>query len=288
MVYPIGELHLENSMPLIKMWNVELNKTKRDYTKHSHTRFEIAVINSGKGEYTTQRCTYPMEKGDVFIFSSNEPHCITSCNSDKLSITNLHFEPRYLSNNTTSTELINFCFSHSPEFENRIPCEKSESIRKNFNSIKEEFLKSDEHLNTTIEAYLKLLLIDLLRNHNYYTAETTKKANKSESLLLVYNYIEQHLCEKITLDDLSLTAHLTPNYLSYLFKETGGVSLWEYITAKRIEKAIHLLLSDNTLNITDIALQCGFNNTVNFNKAFKKYKGFTPSDLRKNPKLLMH
>jgi len=36
----------------------------------------------------------------------------------------------------------------------------------------------------------------------------------------------------------------------------------------------------------DIALRCGFNNTVNFNKAFKKHKGITPSQLRKDPKLL--
>ena len=40
--------------------------------------------------------------------------------------------------------------------------------------------------------------------------------------------------------------------------------------------------------MAEIATRCGFNNTVNFNKAFRKHKGITPSALRQNPKLLAH
>ncbi len=288
----IGELFLQSGKPLLKMWSIDVAAGERTYVKHSHTRFEITVVNSGSGEYNTEKAVYPMKPGDVFVFSSNEEHCITFCGKDGLNITNLHFEPRYLNseNETVSGDsFVNFCFSHSPEFENRIPAEKAEIIRFNHNMIKEEFLKNNDLHPVAVRSYLNLILIDLLRNQHYRSQSVNDNKNGGFNILLVYDYIEQHICEEITLDALANLVHLSPNYFSHLFKKLNNISLWEYITAKRVEKAIRLISSkENTLTITEIALRCGFNNTVNFNKAFKKHKGITPSELRKNPKLLIH
>ena len=96
------------------------------------------------------------------------------------------------------------------------------------------------------------------------------------------------MCEEIKLNDLANIAGLSPNYFSHLFKKNNGISLWDYITAKRIEKAINILRHNRELTILEIALECGFNNTTNFNKAFKKQKCLTPSEFRKNPALLYH
>jgi len=227
----------------------------------------------------------------VFVFSSNEAHCITSCGKEGLRITNLHFEPRYLNHKqafSSEDSFMDFCFSHSPEFENRIPAAKAESIRFNHNMIKEEFLRGDDLHPTAIKSYLYLILIDLLRNHHYRTQSKSENHNCTFSMLSVYDYIEQHLSEDITLQKLADLVHLSPNYFSHLFKQLNGISLWEYITAKRIEKSVRLILSRESLSITEIATKCGFNNTVNFNKAFKKQKGMTPSELRKNPGLHFH
>lgn len=292
MVASIGELILQSGKPLLKMWNIEVACGNRPFVKHSHTRFEITVVNSGSGEYTTENAVYPMLPGDVFVFSSNEVHCITSCGSEGLNITNLHFEPRYLSHENLlepNNSFMNVCFSHSPEFENRIPAAKSEVIRLNHHMIKEEFMNDDDLCPVSIKSYLNLILIDLLRNQHYRSQSVPDHKNCAFNMLLVYDYIEQHLCEEITLNALANLVHLSPNYFSHLFKQFNSISLWEYITAKRIEKAIRLICSkENNLTVMDIALQCGFNNTVNFNKAFKKHKGITPSELRKNPKLLSH
>lgn len=290
MIHPIGELILQSGNPLLKMWNADVAFGSRPYVKHSHSRFEITVINSGSGEYTTENAVYPMLPGDVFVFSSNEIHCITSCGSEGLHITNLHFEPRYLNHENDSSpddSFINFCFSHSPEFENRIPAAKAENIRFNHRMIKEELLNNKDSYPIAIKSYLNLILIDLLRNQHYRAQSPIDSRNCAFSMLLVYDYIEHHLCEEITLNALADLVHLSPNYFSHLFKQFNGISLWEYIIAKRIEKAMHLIRSrSDNLTMMEIALQCGFNNTVNFNKAFKKHKGITPSELRKNPNLL--
>jgi AraC-like DNA-binding protein len=59
-----------------------------------------------------------------------------------------------------------------------------------------------------------------------------------------------------------------------------GMSLWDYICIKRIEEALTQIKTTDK-NILDIALDCGFNNTVNFNKIFKKYTNLSPSAFRK-------
>lgn len=290
MTQAIGELILQGGNPLLKMWSIDVDSQTRPYVKHSHTRFEITVVNHGSGEYTTENAVYPMESGDVFVFSSNEIHCITKTGPEGLSITNLHFEPRYLNQEFSESygdSYLNFCFYHSEEFENRIPADKAQSLRHHHTMIKKEFLNNDEQYPLAIQAHMHLMLIDLLRNHHYRNVSGLQ--NTVFDILSVYDYIDEHLCETLTLSSLADVAGVSPNYFSHVFKQLNGITLWEYITAKRIEKASRLLRSkDHSYTMLDIALQCGFNNTVNFNKAFKKQKGLTPSEFRRNPKLLSH
>lgn len=282
----IGDLPFKDGQPLLKMWSIEIDERNRTFVRHSHTRFEITVVNDGSGEYTTESDVYSMEKGDVFVFSSNEVHCITKVGSKGLSITNLHFEPRYLGEDFLDG-YIDFCFSHSSDFKNRIVADKAEIIRRYHNAIKKELLNTDNQYPLAVKSYLNLILIELLRNHKY--SSEGRIGITAKNILAVYDYIDKNLEKNITLKELADIAGLTPNYFCSIFKKYNGICLWDYITAKRIEKAVRLIRnSDGNTTILDIALQCGFNNTVNFNKAFKKQKGITPRELQKNPKLLSH
>lgn len=285
---PINEILYQNDMPLLKMWNVDITEGSRNFLKHSHTRFEITVVNEGSGEYTTENAVYNIKKGDVFVFSSNEVHCITKVAEGGLSITNLHFEPRYLIGDQNE-DYINFCFSHSAEFQNRIPSKNATILRDNLLMIKKELTECKDNYTIAIRAYLDLILVDLLRNHKYNNTSKEINQNNIYNLLAVYKYIDEHLSEDLTLKSLAELAGFSPNYFSHIFKTLNGTSLWDYINAKRIEKAIKLITSEHSnYTMLEIALECGFNNTVNFNKAFKKQKGFTPSALKKNPKILSH
>ena len=286
----IGELFIESGEPLVKMWDVEIRALERPFSRHAHSRFEIMTVTGGSGEYSTENGVYPMNVGDVFVFSSNEIHYITKVGENGISMTNFHFEPRYLSEDFSKDlgdNYINFCFSHSSEFKNRIPAEKATVLREHHSAIRQEFLTKETQYPLAIRARLNLILVELLRNHNYRAPVTIN--NSAYSILPVYDYISRHLDEKLELGQLADIAGMSPNYFSALFKKLNGITLWDYITAKRIEKAVSLIKkSDANVTILDIALQCGFNSTVSFNKAFKKQNGFTPSELRRNPKLLSY
>lgn len=279
----IGELHNAAGQELLKMWRVTVPPGKRVFYQHSHTRFEITVVDAGSGRYMTPSGVFDMQPGDVFVFASNEPHFIAEVGEDGLSITNLHFEPRYLTDGGEEggiPQYPDFCFSHAPDFKNRIPAGKAGVLREVLYHIAAELTDTPVGYTLSVRAMLHLMLIDLIRTHGY--AALTPPGVQFSGMLQAMAYIDAHFCEAITLPDIAAAAGLTPNYFSALFKQLNSVTLWDYITAKRVEKAVGLIVSpDFDGTMLAIALACGFNNTANFNKAFRKHTGMTPSQYKK-------
>ncbi len=95
----------------------------------------------------------------------------------------------------------------------------------------------------------------------------------------VKNYIKQNLKNNITRADLASLVYLHPDYLSHIFRKQTGASLREYIINQRILRAKYLL-SHTTLNISVIALECGYDNAAYFSKIFKKTTGMTPKSFQ--------
>ena len=94
----------------------------------------------------------------------------------------------------------------------------------------------------------------------------------------IEEYIEEHLTDKITLQEIANEMRLSPSYTSELFKKHKGINLFEYITVRRIEMAKDLL--SGTMNVAEISDYLGFQNQSYFSKVFKKHTGISPSSYR--------
>ena len=94
------------------------------------------------------------------------------------------------------------------------------------------------------------------------------------------NYIEECLFTDITLKHLAAIFNYNEKYIGRLFKKHTGMSVKEYINAKRLERA-ETLLRETALSVTDISLKTGFNNVTYFNRLFKKHFAVSPSEYRK-------
>lgn len=283
----IGEIRSGSGDILLKMFDVTTSFHIRPVSKHRHTQFEIAYVVSGAGTYCVGNTTYPMEAGDIFVFSSNEFHYITQVTSAPLKLLTLHFEPCYLfgsSFDSLSSRCINLCFAHSDSFRNRIPAAEAESLRNTIFQIKEELCSEAQESALLVKSYLNIFLVTLIRDHDFVGQSRSFKRKNVHVIRNAVDYINIHLAEPITLSDIAEAVHISPSYLSSLFKDFFQVSLWSYIISKRIERAILLLMDkNNQYTILEIALQCGFNNTTNFNRAFRKHTGLTPSEYRDSP-----
>lgn len=65
-------------------------------------------------------------------------------------------------------------------------------------------------------------------------------------MLRIYDYIERHICEELKLEELAGIMAVTPNCFSHLFKKISGITVCDYINAKRIEKATKILPPEAT------------------------------------------
>ena len=69
--------------------------------------------------------------------------------------------------------------------------------------------------------------------------------------------------------------NITPYYVSNIFKKSENISMLDYISVTRINKAKELI-TDTDLNLEAIALQCGFSNIRTFMRTFQKFEIVTP------------
>lgn len=99
------------------------------------------------------------------------------------------------------------------------------------------------------------------------------------------DYAEKNIKEKLTIEELAKVSYLSMYYFQKLFNRLVGKTVNEYIKARRVANAKHLLKSTDR-RIADIALEYGFNSHESFTKAFKEIYGVTPEVYRKNDLLL--
>ncbi|REE70501.1 YesN/AraC family two-component response regulator [Paenibacillus taihuensis] len=95
------------------------------------------------------------------------------------------------------------------------------------------------------------------------------------------SYIDEHYAQKgLTLHEVAQKNHVSPNYLSYLFKKNTGHNLWEYVIKLRMEESKRLILTTD-LRRYEISERVGYESPEHFSKIFKKYYGLSPTELKK-------
>ncbi|WP_165822472.1 helix-turn-helix domain-containing protein [Paenibacillus montanisoli] len=108
----------------------------------------------------------------------------------------------------------------------------------------------------------------------------SKKEKKDHITSFVFEYLEQHYANDITLDMMADKLNITRSYLSTYFKEKTGTYFVDYVNLIRISRAKELL-SRSDVKIQDAAARVGYQNINSFNRMFKKFTGVTPSEFRK-------
>ena len=109
-----------------------------------------------------------------------------------------------------------------------------------------------------------------------YSSQDAKKVTQIRPAI---NYIDANYDKPIALAEIAKASHLSVSRLAHIFKEQMGITIIDYLTSVRIERAKQLLLATEQ-NCTEICFQIGYNNQSYFTRTFKELVGMTPRQFR--------
>ncbi len=138
-------------------------------------------------------------------------------------------------------------------------------------NLPSQFLKQNNSIKT--EEKIPLKHVETTSN------DTIKVSSERQEIMDALDYINRHLNEVITLDEVSDHVFLSGYYFSKLFKKEVGQNFVDYVNEKKINRS-KILLQDSTWSIDSIAHSLGFSQSSYFSKLFKKVTQMSPREYR--------
>ena len=127
-----------------------------------------------------------------------------------------------------------------------------------------------------------LLLQQYLDNFNHFIQKLLlEKKNQSQlPMRMAKAYIQENFARQISLEDVGNAIHMSPAYLSTMFKKEIGINFSDYLINCRIDAA-KTLLKESQKSMAEIAEAVGYNDARYFSKIFNKVVGLKPTAYRK-------
>ena len=144
-------------------------------------------------------------------------------------------------------------------------------LEENYRSLN-PILPDKSQIDTLIHPLQRMLELAYLKGNS-----DIKPIDFYQKVLL---YIKEHHTQDFTSEDICSHFNCSRSYLSHQFKKNCGLSIREYINKLRIDDAKALLMSSE-LNVTEISIVVGFNDSNYFSKTFKKITGVSPANYRR-------
>lgn len=248
----------------------------------------LLLVTEGCAALQIDKNRYEMTPGDIFVINAVEPTYIEAIAPPKLHYIRLSFDSSFVasssSKNTFDYRYLEMFYSRQHVATHKISASyaNSAALQELFYRIGATLRLEEPNYTHWVKALLMQLLLgimDYYEHDHMLNPEQDVYLSSNETIETVMNFIEENLSQTLTLPMFAEIAHMNPFYFSTFFKKHTSVSPMQYVLKARIHHAI-CLLKETDKTILDIALLCGFNSTANFNKAFKKITGKTPSDFR--------
>ena len=243
---------------------------------HAHQDLaEVLLICGGAGRFLVGETFYSVKAGDLLIYNSGVVHDEFSSQENAISAycaATAGLRLPGLRENALLADGVPPLF-HAGE--------EAEDLRRLLDMMY-RYLREDR---PGCEALCHHLMLALLGRVLQLTGDAPRRDRaETEPKALgrrVQAFIDGHFSEPLTLQDIGKALHVSPYYLSHVFKETSGYSPTQYLLRRRIGEAQNLLISTE-LPMAKIAEQVGFETQNYFNLQFSKHVGMPPGKYRES------
>jgi len=240
-----------------------MRPNKKTMRKHCHNHFEIYFITKGNCCYFIENKVYHLIPGDIILIPEGIMHNTEYQNTiytRKLISCSEYFIPECIKSLLPSLLYL----YRNPEI--------IESVEQIFSKVEEEYANKDSLSEDIFKCYTHMLFFLLVRHPNQYIPQQEEKHYIDDAI----HYLQNNYTQQISLQDVSGRYFVSPEHFSRVFKQKTGFNVSEYLNILRLQKAENLLKQLTAAPITEIAEDCGFDDSNYFCVKFKKLYGMPP------------
>ncbi len=254
---------------------------------HYHPEIELVYVNGGSGKRQIGSHVSYFRDGDLILIGSNLPHCgFTDKTTGNSSETVIQMKPDFLGNDFFSIpemaniqKLLTVCKS-GIAFSGRTKRKVGEKMEIMEHQTDFQQLLSILNILNELSSSQELQVL----NAEGFSLQTEIKDN--DRINVVFNHVKANFKEDISLDVIAdLVSMTVPSFCRY-FKKITNKTFVQFVNEYRLVHASKLL-AEQTMNITEVCYESGFNNFSHFNKSFKAFTGQNPSEYRNQLKTVL-
>lgn len=243
---------------------------------HYHEFCKVVMLISGRGEYTVEDQHYLLKAGDILLIGSNQVHRPEFVRGAEYERIILYISPEFLQKQSTKECNLEEIFDGTDGHVLRLEERKYKRMFERALELKEE-LKENSYGSTVMAGSMLLqLLVKLGRNKAKGRMQMAERPvvsdERIEKMLL---YLEAHLAENITMEQLSERFFISKYHMMRLFKKETGQSVYDYLTERRLFLARDLIRQG--VSATESCFMAGFGSYSSFTRAYGKRFGATPT-----------
>ncbi len=223
----------------------------------------IQYVISGSGIIICDNQSYTVTKGDTFLLPEGKSQIYYSNPDNCFERIWINFKGKLSKSLTDVYELDNSIVFHNTD---------TYDLLKEMHEICRSTSDPEEYKNKTAVVFLKIMqLLSQNKKNN------VKRSDKIEQIRL---YIDRHILDEIDLSHIAEHFSFTREHIIRIFKQTYGITPYQYIVQSRIRIAMIMLrTTDNSIEKISERLQ--FSDAHHFSSTFKSHVGKRPSEYRK-------
>ena len=268
-----------------KLFKVEFQKTSKEfyYPWHYHAELELTFILSGQGVRYVGNSIENFYDQELVLLGSNLPHTWNTTTDQEQPVTAIVI---YL-----KEEFFDKSWMQSIEFEGirNLAALMNKGIKVDNKVASELKQKFYDLLNASPFEKLMILLqvLEYLSHNQEYRflceQEFTCDFDDTDKTRIntVYNYIQTHYQEQVSLADIASRLNMSEEYFSRYFSKTMKKPFFEFLNEYKISRACKLLIETDK-QISEICYASGFESIPFFYRQFKKFKDCQPKTYRMN------
>jgi len=243
---------------------------------HYHEFCKVVMLVSGQGGYTVEDQHYALQAGDILLIGSGQvhrPEFVWGAEYERIII---YISPEFLQKQSTRECNLEELFDGTQGHVLRLEERKYKRLFERAGELEEELAEQSYGSSVMANSILLQLLVKLGRNRAKGRIQQAERPVVSdERIERMLKYLEEHLAEHLTMEQLAEQFFISKYHMMRLFKKETGVSIYEYLTERRLVFARELIRQG--ISATESCFMAGFGTYSSFTRAYGKRFGTTPT-----------